>query len=87
MIHFQNRFKEEIVKEQHAREVRARYMVVLLGIAGSVIGIGIAVLITRSITSAMMGMVGLVHEIAGNNLGAADLEITTQDETGQAEEV
>ncbi len=86
MVHLQNRFKEEIVKEQNAAESHVRYMVVFLGIAGFVVGIGIAVMITRSITTVMTEMVGLVQDIANNNLATADLEITTQDETGQAGE-
>jgi methyl-accepting chemotaxis protein len=86
MVHLQNRLKEEIVKEQNAAESHVRYMVVLLGIAGFVVGIGIAVMITRSITTVMTEMVGLVQDIANNNLATADLEITTQDETGQAGE-
>ena len=84
MVHFQNRRKEETIQEQNAAESRARYMVVLLGIVGFVVGIGIAVMITRSITTVMTEMVGVVQEIANNNLATADLEITTQDETGQA---
>jgi methyl-accepting chemotaxis protein len=86
MVRFQNRRKEEIVKEQNAAESHVRYMIVLLAIAGFVVGIGIAVLITRSVTTVMMEMVGVVQEIANNNLATADLEITTQDETGQAGE-
>lgn len=86
MVHLQSRFKEEIVKEQNAAESHLRYLVVLLAIAGLVVGIGIAGLITRSITSVITEMVGLVQEIANNNLAIADLQITTQDETGQAGE-
>ena len=86
MVHLQIRFKEEIVKEQIAAEARLRYMIVFLGIAGFVVGIGISGLIMRSITTVMMEMVGMVQEIANNNLDTADLEITTQDETGQAGE-
>jgi methyl-accepting chemotaxis protein len=86
MVHLQNRFKVEIFQEQNSAESRVRYIVVLLAIAGFVIGIGIATLITRSITSAMIEMVGLIREIANHNLAISDLEITTQDETGQAGE-
>lgn len=86
MVQLQNRFKAQIVQEQNATESHLRYTVVLLAIAGFVVGIGISVMITRSITAVMANMVGLAQEIANNNLAIADLEIRTQDETGQAAE-
>jgi methyl-accepting chemotaxis protein len=86
MDHLQNRFKEQIMGEQNTAETRVRYKIVSLAVVGFAIGIGIALLISRSITTVIMGMVGLIQEIANNNLATADLEITSQDETGQAGE-
>jgi len=86
MVQLQNRFKEQIVREQETAQSHMRYLVVLLAVPGFIVGISIATLITRSITAVMTEMVGLIQEIANNNLATADLEITTQDETGRAGE-
>jgi len=84
LVQLQNKFKEEIVKEQSALQARVRVLVGLLAFAGLVLGIGIAMLITRSITSATTEMVALIQEIAANNLAIADLEVSSKDETGRA---
>jgi methyl-accepting chemotaxis protein len=84
MTAFQDKLKDEILKEQSAVESRVRLFVILLAVAGVGIGSGIAVLITRSITSTMSGMVDLIQEIAANNLAVEDVEITSEDETGRA---
>jgi methyl-accepting chemotaxis protein len=86
MAAFQDKLKVDVLKEQSAIESRVRWLVVALGIAGVVIGLGVATLITRSITGTMNRMVDLMQEIAANNLAGADLEITAHDETGKAGE-
>jgi methyl-accepting chemotaxis protein len=83
---FQDKRKIDVVKEQSAIEARVRWLVIALGGVGTLIGFGIAALITRSITSTMMEMVGLIQEIAANNLAVADIDVKAQDETGKAGE-
>jgi methyl-accepting chemotaxis protein len=75
-----------VLSQQSAVESRERYIVTILAIAGIAVGLGIAMLITRSITGAMSGMVELIEEVAANNLAMDDMEILTDDETGRAGE-
>jgi len=84
MATFQDKLKEEELKEQSAVELRARTLVIILAVAGIGLGLGIATLITRSITGTLTGMVVLIQEIAANNLTAEDVTVTSADETGRA---
>ena len=86
MSAFQDKLKLEVLKEQSAIESRVRWLVIVLALAGTMVGLGIATLITRSITATMSEMVELIHEIAANNLAVADMEVKVQDETGKAGE-
>jgi len=86
MSALEDKLKGEVLKEQNTVESRARALVIALALAGVAIGLGIAVLIIRSVTGAISGMVGLIQEIAGNNLAVEDIEITSEDETGRASE-
>ena len=84
MAAFQDKLKEQVLREQASVESRSRLLVIVLAIAGVGIGLGLAALITRSITGSIAGMVGLIQEIAANNLAVDDLNITSEDETGRA---
>jgi methyl-accepting chemotaxis protein len=84
MVALEDKLKEEVVKEQTATESRVRSVVIILALAGVMIGLLVAIFLTRSITSAIVRMLALIQEIAGNNLAIADLKITSQDEIGQA---
>jgi methyl-accepting chemotaxis protein len=86
MSGFQDTLRVEILKEQSTIESRVRWLVIVLGVVGTVVGIGIATLITRSITATMSEMVCLIQEIAANNLAVADMEVKAQDESGKAGE-
>ncbi len=76
--------KKTAADEQNASENRTESLMFTLSIAGLVIGLAVAVLVIRSITGAMSRMVIMIQEIASNNLAVSDLEITSQDEIGQA---
>lgn len=82
----QDRLKEDALRDQAAFESRERLIEICLTITGMAIGLGIAVSITRSIGRSIAIMVALIQEIARNNLAVADLQITTEDETGKATE-
>ena len=84
LIGLEDKLKDEVVKEQAAAETRVRSVVIMLALAGVVIGLLVAIFITRSITSAIALMLNLIQEVAGNNLAVADLQIASQDEIGQA---
>jgi len=84
MVALQDKSKEEVVKEQAATASHVRSVVMILALTGVVIGLLVAIFITRSITSAIALMLNLIQEVAGNNLAVADLQIASQDEIGQA---
>ncbi len=76
--------KKEIIAEQTSTEAQGRTVVLSLAVVGIFVGLGVAMLIVRSITGSITTMVSMIQEIASNNLAVDDLEIATQDEIGQA---
>ncbi|MGA7078241.1 MAG: methyl-accepting chemotaxis protein [Terriglobales bacterium] len=84
LVVLENKIKEDILKEQTGVESRVRFIVVGLALVGMGIGLAVAVFMTRSISTAIARMLGLIQEIAANNLAAKDLEITSGDELGRA---
>jgi methyl-accepting chemotaxis protein len=81
---FQDTLREEVVKEQNAAEARERILIIALASAGLVVGIVVAFLVSRSITSALARMLGLIQQVAAKDLTVADMEITGSDEIGLA---
>jgi CHASE3 domain sensor protein len=59
-------------------------LMVILAAAGIFIGVGIAVLIVRSIHRSISRMLSVIQEIAKKNLTISDIEITSGDELGKA---
>ena len=84
LVDLENKIKEDTLKEQTGVESRVRFIVVALALAGMGIGLFVAVFLTRSISKAIARMLGLIQEIAANNLAVKDIEITSEDEFGQA---
>ncbi len=78
------KLKKTAGDEQSANESKTETMMLSLAIAGIAIGLVVAFVVTRSITGAIARMVAMIQEIAGNNLTVDDLQITSQDEIGQA---
>jgi methyl-accepting chemotaxis protein len=85
MATLENRARKDLVKEQSAMESRVRFMVVIIALAGMVIGMGIAQLIASSVSGAIARMLGLIQEIADNNLAMADMKVVTEDDLGKAD--
>jgi methyl-accepting chemotaxis protein len=83
-IAYEENAKKEIIDEQTSTESGSRTIVLSLAGIGIIVGLSVAILIVRSITGSIAGMLSLIQEIASNYLAADDLEITTQDEIGQA---
>lgn len=79
---------DKVVKEgrdEHdAVEAQTRTLTLICCLIGLVIGIAIAALTVRSITSAIARMLSLIQEIAANNLGIDDMHVASQDEIGKA---
>lgn len=78
------KLQQESQAEHEKLEVTTIRTVVGLAIVGLLVGIGVAVLIVRSITGSISHMLVMIQEIAANNLTMADMEITSEDEIGKA---
>ena len=62
----------------------SRYWVVGLLIAAIVVGIVMATTLSRSMSSSVKAMLGLIEQISSNNLTIDDLQVKSKDEIGQA---
>jgi len=84
LVEMINRLKETAQEEQKASEARTKNLMLGLASFGLLIGCLVAALVARSITGAIARMLDLIQGIAANNLAVEDIEITTEDELGQA---
>jgi methyl-accepting chemotaxis protein len=80
----ENQARKELAKERAAMESRVRFMVVIIALAGMVIGMGIAQLIARSVSASIARMLGVIQAIADNNRAMADMEVVSEDDIGKA---
>jgi methyl-accepting chemotaxis protein len=76
--------QKEVEDEQDATVARVKTTVLSLPIIGVVIGLVVAVLITRSITGGVVRMAEMIRVLAANDLTMNDIEVTSQDEIGKA---
>ncbi|MBZ5687773.1 MAG: HAMP domain-containing protein [Acidobacteriia bacterium] len=80
--------QEQMVGENRAQqskiESQASAVAIWLAVAGLIVGFSVAVLVIRSITRSLAGMVTMIQEIAANNLGIDDMHVASQDEIGKA---
>jgi len=84
LIALQEKLTVSAREEQSATESRTTLLISSLAIVGVVIGLVVATIIVRSITGGITRMVTTIEEVAANNLAIEDMEITSQDEVGQA---
>lgn len=70
--------------QQRDAQSNALFWTVTLACIGIAVGIGIATLIARGISSSVTAMADALSEIASNNLAAPDVVVATEDEVGQA---
>ncbi len=84
LIDWYAKLRTEAVNQQVASDANTKILLLVLVGVGLIIGIVIAVLIARSISSGISAMVAMIKEIAANNLAIEDMQITSQDEIGQA---
>jgi methyl-accepting chemotaxis protein len=85
MAAVEDQARKQIIKEQTAMESHVRFMVVIIAFAGMLIGMGIAQLIARSVSRAIARMLGLIQQIADNNLSMADMKVDSGDDIGKAD--
>jgi methyl-accepting chemotaxis protein len=81
---YTDRKKRESDEAQNADVSRGKVLIFSLCGVSIVVGFLVATLISRSLTGGIAGMVGMIQEMAGNNLGVPDLAITSEDEVGKA---
>ncbi len=84
MMALEEKLRTEIAAQRAGIESHVRWLVLALAFGGVVAGLAIAFLVTRSITGAIAAMVDLIQQISANNLAVDDMQIVSQDETGQA---
>jgi methyl-accepting chemotaxis protein len=75
---------EQAVQGHNHAEVTARTVILVVGLAGLVAGILCAVFVIRSITRPIHLLVQNIKAIESNDLTVSDLEVTSQDELGDA---
>ena len=83
-IDFDGKLRAAARSQQTASQASTVVWIVGLAVAGLVVGFLVAILIARSISGAVGRMVAVIQEIAANNLAIEDMEVTSQDELGQA---
>jgi methyl-accepting chemotaxis protein len=82
---WEDKLGQDEVEVEHQTESRANKVTLLLVAVGLLLGIVIAMLIARSITASLMCMLQLIQKISAKDLMVEDVEVTSNDEIGQAE--
>jgi len=75
---------DKAAKEQVAGNKSAVSVIPIMTALGFVIGIGIAVFVIRSLVASIKAIVSVMESISNHNLCIPDVEVTTDDELGQA---
>ena len=82
LIQYQGKLMEDAGKEALETYNAARNLMIMLGIAAAVLALGIAYLVTRSITRPLNQAVSVANQLAEGDLNAK-IEVSSRDETGQ----
>ncbi len=83
-IAFQEKEKGGVIHRKDILEDNARMVIASRSVVGLGLGIALSALLSRSLVRRISGMLNMIQEIAANNLGAADLDVTSGDEVGRA---
>jgi methyl-accepting chemotaxis protein len=76
--------KKALNQEQDREAAQGKTLAIALCLIGIAVGFVVAILISRSLIGGINRMVAMIQDLAANNLAVDDLEITSQDEIGQA---
>lgn len=76
--------KTDVDKAQDADVLQGKVLIVTTCLVGMAAGFAVAWLIARAIAGSTSRMVGMIQELASNNLAVEDLAITSEDEIGKA---
>jgi methyl-accepting chemotaxis protein len=78
------KLQDKALEEQNAIVASTKTTSLILAAVAMILGVVVALFLTRSITSAISRMLSIIQEVAANNLAVADVEVKSQDEIGQA---
>ena len=84
MIDIANRLKNDSRQRQQQTEGAMRVVAISLAAIGLGLGVVVALLMSRSILVRIGSMLSMIQQVAANNLATEDVEVTSQDELGQA---
>jgi methyl-accepting chemotaxis protein len=82
LVDLEVRLNQEAVRESDAAYASARNQLIATSIAGVLVGIFFAVVITKSITAPIAAAVSLAHRVASGNL-SNDIALTGKDEVAE----
>ena len=80
----QDKQKDNALVSLNSTLARTKTLTLALALFGISIGLIVAILIVRSMTGTIARMLSLIQEVAANNLSVSDMQITSEDEIGQA---
>jgi methyl-accepting chemotaxis protein len=83
-IEFNDKGATAETKSSDAVYTSSRFWIAGLLIVGVVVGVALALTISRSIASSAKAMLELIEQVAKNNLSVSDIEVLSDDEIGQA---
>ncbi len=75
---------KERINAEYQTESQANEITLLLVAGGVLLGISTSVLIVRSISRGVAGMLRIIQEISARNLAVEDVEVESEDELGEA---
>ncbi len=84
LMKFQDHLIEAALARQADAEKTMRTRIWMLALTGVILGLAVSILITRSFSRVLASMLGLIQEIAANNLVVEDIRIHSRDELGSA---
>lgn len=82
---WEDKLGQDELTVEHQAESRANKITLSLVVCGLFIGIVTTILIGRSITGSITSMLWMIQRISAKDLAVEDVEVTSDDEIGQAE--
>jgi methyl-accepting chemotaxis protein len=84
LVHWYGKLETESLDRQAASDATTKTLLLALVFSGLAVGFVIATFIARSISAQVSQMLAVIQQIAANNLVIDDMQVTSQDEIGQA---
>jgi methyl-accepting chemotaxis protein len=81
---WEDKLAQDELKIESQTETQANRAILSLVACGLLLGIVVAILIARSITNSLASMLGMIQKVSAKDLAVSDIEITSDDEVGQA---